>query len=349
MTWNPPIEWPEEIPRMPKNEQWRLAARPQGLFKESDFRWVEEETPPLADGQALVRTIYLSLDPTNRGWAAGDTYLPAVPLDTVMRGIALGRVEESRTPGLAPGDVVQGMLGWQRYAVLPAAALTKLPPIPLPLSAHFGLLGHIGLTAWVGLLQIGQPKEGETLVVSAAAGAVGSLVGQIGKIHGMRVVGIAGSDEKCRWLTGDLGFDAAVNYKKRPVLAGLRRECPGGIDVYFDNVGGETLDAVLSLINRRARIVICGLISQYNATAPAPGPRNLGSLLVQRARMEGFIVLDHLAEAERAAADLVRWHLAGRLRYRLDVVPGLDQAPAAVNRLFDGTNAGKLVVKVSEE
>jgi NADPH-dependent curcumin reductase CurA len=334
---------------VPMNQQWRLVARPQGLFKESDFRWVEEETPALPDGHVLVRAIYLSLDPTNRGWAAGDTYLPAVPLDGVMRGIALGRVEESHAPGLAPGDVVQGLLGWQRYAVLPAAALTKLPPIPLPLSAHFGLLGHIGLTAWVGLLQVGQPKEGETLVVSAAAGAVGSLVGQIGKIHGMRVVGIAGSDDKCRWLTGELGFDAAVNYKTRPVLAGLRRECPKGIDVYFDNVGGPTLDAVLSLVNLRARLVICGLISQYNATAPVPGPQNLGNLLVQRARMEGFIVLDHLDQAERASADLIRWHLADRLKYRLDVVQGLENAPAAVNRLFDGSNKGKLVVRVSEE
>jgi NADPH-dependent curcumin reductase len=334
---------------MPMNPQWRLVARPEGLFKESDFRFVEEDTPPVGDGQVLVRTIYLSLDPTNRGWAAGDTYLPAVPLEGVMRGIALGRVEESRAPGIVPGDVVQGMLGWQRYAVLPGQAVTKLPAIPLPLSAHLGLLGHIGLTAWVGLLQIGQPKEGETLVVSAAAGAVGSLVGQIGKIRGMRVVGIAGSHEKCRFLTEELGFDAAVNYKARPVLAGLRRECPEGIDVYFDNVGGATLDAVLSLINLRARLVICGLISQYNATAPVPGPRNLGNLLVKRARMEGFIVLDHLDQAGKAAADLVRWHLAGRLQYRLDVVHGLEKAPEAVNRLFDGSNAGKLVVRVSEE
>jgi NADPH-dependent curcumin reductase len=223
---------------MPTNQQWRLAARPQGLFEASDFRWVEEETPPVGDGEALVRTVYLSLDPTNRGWAAGDTYLPAVPLDSVMRGIAVGRVEESRAPGLAPGDAVQGLLGWQRYAVLPASQLAKLPPVPLPLSAHLGLLGHIGLTAWVGLLQVGQPKEGETLVVSAAAGAVGSLVGQIGKIKGMRVVGIAGSDDKCAWLTGSLGFDAAVNYKKAPLFGGLRRACPDGIDVYFDNVGG---------------------------------------------------------------------------------------------------------------
>jgi hypothetical protein len=334
---------------MPKNQQWRLAARPEGLFRESDFRWVEEETPALEEGQALVRTVYLSLDPTNRGWAAGDTYLPAVPLDSVMRGIGVGRVEESRDPSLAPGDVVSGLLGWQRYAVLPASQLTKLPPIPLPLSAHLGLLGHIGLTAWVGLLRIGQPKAGETLVVSAAAGAVGSLVGQIGKIQGMRVVGIAGSDEKCAWLTGELGFDAAVNYKKAPIFAGLRRACPDGVDVYFDNVGGETLDTVLSLVNLRARIVVCGLISQYNATAVPPGPKNLPNLLVKRARMEGFIVLDHLADAERATADLVRWHLAGKLRYRLDVVHGLEKAPAAVNRLFDGTNTGKLVVRVSGE
>jgi NADPH-dependent curcumin reductase CurA len=334
---------------MPKNQQWRLAARPEGLFRESDFRWVEEETPALEESQALVRTVYLSLDPTNRGWAAGDTYLPAVPLDSVMRGIGVGRVEESRDPSLAPGDVVSGLLGWQRYAVLPASQLTKLPPIPLPLSAHLGLLGHIGLTAWVGLLRIGQPKAGETLVVSAAAGAVGSLVGQIGKIQGMRVVGIAGSDEKCAWLTGELGFDAAVNYKKAPIFAPLRRACPDGVDVYFDNVGGETLDTVLSLVNLRARIVVCGLISQYNATAVHPGPKNLPNLLVKRARMEGFIVLDHLADAERATADLVRWHLAGKLRYRLDVVHGLEKAPAAVNRLFDGTNTGKLVVRVSGE
>jgi len=334
---------------MPRNAQWRLVARPEGLFKPEDFRWVEEDTPPLAEGEVLVRTEYLSLDPTNRGWAAGGTYLPAVPLDSVMRGLGVGRVVDSRAEGLAAGDAVSGLLGWQRYAVARSTSLARMPDVGLPLEAHLGLLGHIGLTAWVGLLEVGRPKAGETLVVSAAAGAVGSLVGQIGKIQGMRVVGIAGSDDKCRWLTEELGFDAAVNYKKRPVLAGLRRECPKGIDVYFDNVGGATLDAVLSLINLRARVVICGLISQYNATTPVPGPQNLGNLLVQRARMEGFIVLDHLDQAEKASADLIRWHLAGRLQYRLDVVHGLEKAPAAVNRLFDGSNSGKLVVGVSEE
>jgi NADPH-dependent curcumin reductase CurA len=231
--------------------------------------------------------------------------------------------------------------------VIEGRSLAKLPAVGLPLEAHLGLLGHIGLTAWVGLLKIGRPRAGETLVVSAAAGAVGSLVGQVGKILGLRVVGITGTEEKCRWLTETLGFDAAVNYRKTIVRAGLRRACPDGIDVYFDNVGGPTLEAVLALINRHARIVVCGLISQYTAKGPVPGP-NLGSLLVQRARMEGFIVLDHIDQAAAATADLVRWHREGRLRYRLDVVEGLESAPLAVNRLFEGGNTGKLVVRVAE-
>ncbi len=333
---------------MPRNGQWRLAARPEGLFKPSDFSWTEEETPPLAEGQALVRNVYLSLDPTNRGWAAGDTYLPAVAIGEVMRGYALGRVVESRAPGLVPGDAVQGLLGWQSYAVLPAASLAKLPQVALPLGAHLGLLGHIGLTAWVGLLEIGRPKAGETLVVSAAAGAVGSLVGQIGKIKGLRVVGVAGSQEKCRWLTEELGLDAAVNYKKTIVRAGLRRACPEGIDLYFDNVGGPTLEAALALLNRNGRIVLCGMISQYTQAGSPPGP-NLGRLIVQRGRIEGFLASDHAGEAERAYGELVAWHQAGRLKYRLDVVRGLEQAPAAVNRLFEGTNIGKLAVQVSDE
>ena len=331
---------------MQRNAQWRLVARPEGLFKPEDFRWVEEDVPAPDEGAVLVRTEYLSLDPTNRGWAAGDTYLPAVPLDSVMRGFGVGRVVESRDPRFAPGDAVSGLLGWQRYAVLAGRSLAKLPDVGLPLEAHLGLLGHIGLTAWVGLLEIGRPKAGETLVVSAAAGAVGSLVGQIGKILGLRVVGVAGSDEKCRWLTETLGFDAAVNYRKTIVRAGLRRACPDGIDVYFDNVGGATLEAVLALVKLHARIVVCGLISQYTAKGPVPGP-NLGPLLVQRARMEGFIVLDHLDKATAATADLVRWHREGRLQYRLDVVEGLENAPAAVNRLFEGGNTGKLVVRVA--
>jgi NADPH-dependent curcumin reductase len=332
---------------MAKNAQWRLAARPQGLFKPSDFAWHEAETEALEDGQALVEVAYLSLDPTNRGWAAGDTYMPAVEIGALMRGFGVGRIVDSRAPGLAPGDAVQGLLGWQRYAVAPARRLAKLPDVGLPLEAHLGLLGHIGLTAWVGLLEIARPAPGETLVVSAAAGAVGSLVGQIGKIQGLHVTGVAGSEEKCRWLTDELGFDAAVNYKKTIVRAGLRRSCPDGIDVYFDNVGGATLEAALALLRLHGRIVLCGLISQYTAAGPVPGPATLGNLLVRRGRMEGFIVLDHADKAARATADLVRWHREGRLKYRLDVVDGLEQAPLAVNRLFEGTNTGKLVVRVA--
>ncbi len=333
---------------MPMNALWRLAARPEGLFKPQDFAWHEEEAKHPAEGEVLVRVLYLSLDPTNRNWAAADSYLPAVAIGEVMRGYGLGRVVSSRASGIAPGDLVQGLLGWQRYARLAGQALTKLAPTPLPIEAHLGLLGHIGLTAWVGLLEVGRPKAGETLVVSAAAGAVGSLVGQIGRIHGMRVVGVAGSEEKCRWLTDALGFDATVNYKKTIVRAGLRRACPEGIDLYFDNVGGATLEAALALLNRHGRIVLCGAISQYAVPGSPPGP-NLSRLIVQRGRMEGFIATDHADKAERAAADLVAWHRAGRIQYRLDVVDGLEGAPSAVNRLFEGRNIGKLVVKVAED
>jgi NADPH-dependent curcumin reductase CurA len=243
---------------------------------------------------------------------------------------------------------VQGLLGWQDYAISNGTGLTALPVNPaIPLTAYFGLFGHIGLTAYFGLLDIGRPKQGETLVVSAAAGATGSLVGQIGKIKGCRVVGIAGGDEKCRWLTEELGFDAAINYKKESVDEALKRHCPDGIDVYFENVGGKILDAVLSHINLRARIVLCGLIAQYNATEPVPGPYNFVNILVKRARVEGFIVLDYLPRAQEAFADLGKWYLEGKLKYRVDVVEGLEHAPQAINRLFEGSNTGKLILKIS--
>ena len=228
-----------------KNRQWRLVARPVGNFKDSDFSWKEEPVRSLEEGEILVHNQYLSLDPTNRGWAARDTYLPAVKLGDVMRGGSIGVVEESRNSNFAVGDHVSGLLGWQEYAVVDGSGVGKLPQIPgLPMTAHLGLFGHIGLTAYYGLLDVGQPKAGETLVVSAAAGAVGSLVGQIGKIVGCHVVGIAGSDEKCAWLTGELGFDAAINYKKENIAEALKRNCPNGIDVDFENVGGEILCSV---------------------------------------------------------------------------------------------------------
>jgi hypothetical protein len=321
-----------------------------GEFKESDFSFIEKEVGEIKEGEVLVRTVYLSLDPTNRIWAAGDSYLPAVGIGDVMRGIAVGVVEESKHEGFQKGDLVQGFLGWQLYSKSEGKTLTKLfsdPSIPIP--AYLGLLGHIGLTAYFGLLEIGLPKAGETLVVSAAAGAVGSLVCQIGKIQGCRVVAIAGTDEKCQWLMNDLGADAAINYKTESVAAKLKETCPDGIDVYFDNVGGEILDAVLSMINLRARIVMCGLISQYTSEQPVPGPYNLGNVLIQRARIEGFIITDYLDRAMEGAMQLGQWLMEGKIQYRVDIVEGLENAPRAINRLFEGTNKGKLMVKISEE
>lgn len=329
------------------NRKWRLAARPVGNFKDSDFKWTEEPVPALNDGELLVHIQYLSLDPTNRGWAATDTYLPAVKLGDVMRGGALGIVEESRNPNFKSGDLVSGLLGWQEYAVSNGTGLGKLPQMPgLPVTAYMGLFGHIGLTAYYGLLDVGMPKEGDTLVVSGAAGAVGSLVGQIGKIKGCHVVGIAGTDEKCKWLTDELGFDAAINYKTENVPEALKRACPKGIDIYFDNVGGEILDAALAQINLGARISLCGMISQYNAKDRPAGPSNLAMLIIRRARMQGFLVSDYMDRAQAAMADLGRWFMEGKIKYRVDVVEGLEEAPRAVNKLFDGTNQGKLVVKI---
>jgi hypothetical protein len=275
------------------------------------------------------------------------SYVPPVALGEVMRGFAIGVVEQSRNDLFPEGTVVTGLLGWQDYALSDAKDLQALPQNPaIPLTAYFGLFGLVGMTAYFGLLDIGRPQEGETLVVTAAAGAVGSIVGQIGKIKGCRVVGIAGSDEKCRWIADELGFDAAVNYRTENVPEKLREACPHGIDVLYENVGGAVFDAGLALINLHARIVLCGMISIYNNTAPAPGPYFLGNLIIKRARMEGFLVLDYFDRAQEALADLMKWHGEGKLRYRVDVVEGLEEAPRAINKLFDGTNKGKLIVKL---
>lgn len=333
------------------NRQWRLVTRPIGRIKPSNFEWREEPVPEPGDGHVLVRNIYLSLDPANRGWMSDRvSYISPVPLGHVMRGIAIGVVEKSRNAGFREGDLVQGMLGWQDHALSDGAGLTKLRRISgVPLTAYLGLFGHIGMTAYFGLLEIGKPRTRETLVVTGAAGAVGSLVGQIGKIKGCRVVGIAGSDQKCRWITEELGFDAAINYKTEPVEKRLPELCPDGIDVDFENVGGKILDAILGLINVKARIVICGLISQYNATEPVPGPANFFNVLIRRARIEGFIILDYMDRIEEMMDDMNRWHREGKIRYRVDVIEGLENAPIGINKLFDGTNRGKLLVKMSEE
>ena len=333
------------------NQQWLLKSRPHGRVKESDFEWVESPTPDLAENQILVRIVYLSLDPTNRIWMEPvDSYLPMLPIGSVMRGVTIGIVEASRHRGYAHGDPVQGLGGWQSYYEGDPAGWTKLPRIPgMPLTAFFGAMGHIGFSAYFGLMDIGQPKAGETLVVSAAAGAVGSLAGQMGKIAGCRVVGIVGSDDKCDWITRELGFDAAINYKKENVREALGAACPKGVDIDFENVGGSVMDAVLGRINLGARVVLCGLISQYNAEQPAPGPSNFGLILTKRARIQGFIVTDFASRFGEASAQIMQWLQQGKLKYRIDQVEGLRQAPTALNRLFDGANTGKLLVKVSDE
>ncbi|MBM3786592.1 MAG: NADP-dependent oxidoreductase [Acidobacteria bacterium] len=331
------------------NRKWLLVARPEGLPKASDFLWVEEPLQPLEQGQVRVRIIYLSIDPASRIWMSHDSYVPAVPLGDTMRGGAIGVVEESSADGFQPGDKVQGVLGWQTHWTGEAALIRPLPKVDIPLGAHFGLLSHIGLTAYFGLLDIGAPKEGETLVVSAAAGAVGSLVGQIGKIKGCRVVGIAGSSEKCAWLTSELGFDAAINYKTEKVSAALKEHCPNGADIYFENTGGKILEAVLNRMNNFGRIPACGMIAGYNGLGAEPGPSNLFHIVSKRLKMQGFIVTDYLPRAKEAVADLVSWYKSGRIQYRLDVSEGLENAPSAVVRMLQGGNTGKAVVQVAPE
>lgn len=335
-----------------KNRVFRLAARPQGMVKDSDFDLREEPRPELSgDNQVLVKNLYLSVDPTQRGWLERDTYMPAVPIGDVVRSFGAGRVVASTDPAFAPGDHVAGLVGWQDYALLGTAGPArpnKLPPgVPLPnaLSA----LGLTGLTAYFGLLDVGKPKAGETVVVSGAAGATGMMVGQIAKIKGCRAIGIAGGKEKCAWLTGELGFDAAIDYKSEDVAARLKELCPDGLDVYFDNVGGAILDAALVNLAMGARVVICGAISAYNDFTAMEGPKNYLALLARRGRMEGFLVLDYFPRAGEAIQDMAAWMQAGRLKDRVDVVEGLESAPAALRRLFTGQNIGKQLVKIADE
>ncbi|MFW9996255.1 MAG: NADP-dependent oxidoreductase [Candidatus Odinarchaeota archaeon] len=337
------------------NRQWRLASHPKGFIKESDFTWHEEKVPGLKEGELLIRNMYLSLDPANRGWinpADVPSYIKPVEIGDVMRGIALGVVEESNNPKFARGALVTGLFGWQDYYVSDGSGLTPLDLTrspSTPLTAYLNVFGMIGLTAYFGLLDIGKPKEGETIVVSAAAGAVGSLVGQIGKIKGCCVIGIAGTDDKCKWIVEELDFDGAINYKTENVTKRLKELCPDGVDVYFDNVGGDILDAVLGQINLHARVVICGMISMYNITKRVPGPYNFVRILTKRARVEGFIVTDYYRRMDEAMADLAKWYSQGKLKYREEVIEGLEKVPTAINKLFDGSNKGKLIIKLSDE
>jgi len=331
------------------NHQIRLAARPVGLPKPSDWQFTESPIPDPKDGEVLVKVLDLSLDPAMRGWMnEGKSYIPPVGIGEVMRAGGVGRVVASKHPNFAARDHVNGALGVQEYVALPGAQLTKIDPAMAPLAVFLNTLGMPGMTAYFGLLDVGQPKPGETVVVSGAAGAVGATVGQIAKIKGCRAVGIAGGAAKCRYIVEELGFDAAIDYKAGKLKQDLRQACPEGVHVYFDNVGGEILDTVLTQLARRARIVVCGAISQYNNTTPVKGPSNYLSLLVNRARMEGMVVFDYADRFPQAVRDIAGWIKEGKLKSREDIVEGLATFPDALLKLFSGENFGKLVLKVAD-
>ena len=328
------------------NRQWLYAKQPQGKITAETFEWTETAIPVAREGEVLVHTLMLSLDPANRAWMMGKTYRDALEPGQVMNGFTIGEVVESKVPGLAVGDIVEGDWGWQDYAAMPARRLVKRTT-KAPLELLIGPLSVTGLTAYFGLLQIGQPKPGDTVLVSAAAGAVGTMVGQIAKLVGCRVVGTAGGQDKCDWLVRELGFDAAIDYKAGGVFRALRAACPDGIDVYFDNTGGPVLDAALSLMNLRGRIACCGNVSQYDVEKPAPGPMAVPGLVVtKRLRLEGFIVMDFYDQRAEAEARLTRWVEEGKIKAIVDIVDGLEKAPQALIGLFEGRNKGKMAVRV---
>lgn len=330
-----------------RNRQVLLVETPKGKLGPEHFRLSEAAMPVPGKGEVLARVRYISLDAANRAWMQGATYRSAVEAGSVMAGGALAEIVASKAPGLRPGDLVFADTGWQDYAVLPAKRALKLPKLK-PLTHLLSVYGIAGLTAYFGLLRAGRPKRGETVVVSAAAGSVGSLVGQIAKIKGCRAVGIAGGAEKCAWLTGELGFDAAVDYKAGPLFKSLKAAAPDGIDVYFDNVGGDILEACLFQMNQHGRIACCGAVSQYDG-APAPhGPRGVpGLIVVKRLTLQGFIVMDYAAERAKALKDLKSWVAAGKLKVREDIIDGLENAPGALIGLLAGENRGKRMVKVA--
>ena len=331
------------------NRQIRLKSRPTGEPTADNFEAADAPLPEVRDGEVLRRTIYLSLDPYMRGrMSDAPSYAASVDVGGVMVGHTVSEVLESRTPAFAKGDFVAGYDGWQAYGVSNGKDLRRLDPKVAPISTALGVLGMPGMTAFVGLIDIGQPKPGETVVVSAASGAVGAVVGQLAKIKGCRAVGIAGSPEKCRYVVDDLGFDACINYKTEDLVPALKAACPNGVDVYFENVGGAVFAAVLRVINRGARIPLCGMIAEYNATGHPAGP-NLRPLLVNRALIKGFIVSDHPDRAPAFAQEVGPLVAAGRLKFREDIVDGLDQAPAAFIGLLAGKNFGKLMIRVSPD
>jgi hypothetical protein len=331
------------------NRQLILRSRPKGLCAPGDLQLAETPLPTIQDGQALAKVKYLSIDPTMRVWMSVDSYLPVVPIGDVMRAAGLAEVVESRHKEFKKGNKVVGLAGLQEYCVIDAAdkrgSFRKVPPVPfLSDTAFLGVLGLTGVTAYFGMMDIAKPKKGETMVVSAAAGATGSIAGQIGKIQGCRVVGIAGGAEKCKWITEELGFDAAIDYKQPDWKEKLAAATPKGIDIDYENVGGEIMHEVLQRMNLRGRIVLCGLISGY--TKEDPALESFATVLRKRLRVQGFIVLDYIDRFKEAATQLGKWKMFGKLKDRETIVEGIEKVPEAINMLFTGENIGKLIVKV---
>ena len=333
-------------------KRWVLRRRPMGEIQQGDLDLVEEPIRDLEDGEVLVRTVYLSLDPTNRIWMSDqDQYMPPVEIGDTMRGGSLGVVVQSRSDRFKQGDVVNtGLGGWTTHVIANGGFLMPAPQLPgVPLTAYMSVLGATGLTAWFGMCDIGKPQAGETVVVSAAAGAVGSIAGQIAKLKGGRVIGIAGGKAKCDWLTGELGFDGAIDYKNEDVGAALDRLCPKGVDVNFENVGGEVMDAVFSRMNNFGRMPLCGMISTYNNDDRPSGPSDFARILMHRLTVRGFIITDFLPRAGEAMAELIPWVMEGKLKWKVHVDQGLEGAMDSLQRLFTGAHDGKLLIQVSPE
>jgi NADPH-dependent curcumin reductase CurA len=333
------------------NRQWLLAKRPEGMVTAANFDFVESPIPTPAEGQLLVRNLYLSFDPAMRGWMEDrKSYVPPVQIGEPMRCSSVAQVIESKSADFQTGDIVQGTFGWQDYAIVELPGLIPVSKVPegVPITLPLGALGVTGLTAYFGLLDLGEPKQGDTVVVSGAAGATGSIAGQIARLKGCRVIGIAGGPDKCMCLPDDAGSDGAIDYKNDDVDARLRELCPKGVDIYFDNVGGRILEIVLGQIAQNARIVMCGGISGYNEKEPPAGPHNLMNLILQRARMEGFIVIDYIPRFGEAIKALAGWVMAGEIVHQEDIQEGLENAPATFQRLFQGKNLGKQLLKIAD-
>lgn len=328
------------------NRQILLVEKPNGKLGFEHFKMSKGAVPEAKDGEALIRVRYISLDAANRAWMHGATYRSAIEANSVMAGGGIAEVISSKAPGLAAGDIVFGDTGWQDYAAVPAKHLIKMPKVE-PMTHLLSVYGIAGLTAYFGLLDIGKPKAGETVVVSAAAGSVGSIVGQIAKLKGCRVIGIAGGKDKCHWLMSELGFDAAVDYKDGATYKALKAAAPKGIDVYFDNVGGDILEACISQMNLHGRIACCGAISQYDGTPSATGPRGVpGLIVVKRLTMQGFIVMDYMSQRDAALAELQSWVASGQLKVQEDVIDGLENTPQALIGLLAGENRGKRMIRL---